>query len=623
MQSLRRKRSAIRNGRTARVLAGAALVLASGGAPVAATVVPEPGSTAREVEFAAAPGEAVVLYAFVAGRPLALGVGVVPAADEADGATVRAVLPPALEPVLGQTALALGTRDGLVELATPSELERLVGNVSEGAGALGIAVAIRPEPGGYGFAVADTRLEQGEDVGRGAPVSSGTRPARGYRELPPAPGAFLLVPNDCGNGAVPVVPTEGGVGTPVVLDAQLCDLLQAYDADDVIMLGRGGIFGRTTVLSGSFAVAEVEHIGAFAEPSRMRFLFGDGAQQAVPPLGSVSYPEGVWALKRTAIDPTYRTNYVFHPEIPGLFVEDDGYQGGPRCADPETFVDLKLRLDEDGCLRVRLPGNGTCLNDRISFRMAFRTPAYANVVVILPSTSAFGEWTWAIANSAILFPLNLALASSNCVAMFDSTTNELVICSGDGPIASFNPGSYVRIDFDPALHSVFTEIQGVIDDYDPSNGVEPSSPHTVFVTGVGNPSQRNYDWATVDQWLLETFDAFGDSVADGPARSAKIEVHMRGVGAQTYTDNISFGWDETTQVYDWGTRHIDLPTLGYQWIPGQEATLCFDLSELPDRFGSPIPHDIVERLEDDVLHVALTDDTDVDYLVLKVLRCTH
>lgn len=590
-----------------------------------------------EIELPAAPGEPVSVVAVVNGQPRVLGTASVPGASGPAISSFNVTLPGALEPLLSRTSLVLATRNEVVELAGPDELMVLTRDLAAPhSSSLELALGLRVLPGDYGGAgarLSGGRAPDGVDLDPSGPP----RASVGYRRVIEwsGTGASARLAGSgaaCGGGFVPIGDRAGGVGSRVVLAGSLCSLASSYDVEDVVMLGLGGIFGRATALTDSFVAAEVEHVGAFAEPTRLRFLFGEGEQHAIPPLGGVSYPEGAWGFRRQAGERRLRTDYLFEPDVAGLFADEetDGFQGMgvPLCGDPKTFVDLTLRIDPDGCLRVRLPGDGTCAGDRVSFRLAFSTPAFANVVVILPSTTGLSDWSWAVASPVILFPLNIVLGASNCVATYDASTREIVICSNDGPIAAFVPGSYVRITFDPTIHSVFTEIQGVIDGYDLSNGAEPSTPDPLFVDCSAAPP-RHYDSFTTNSCLRETFDNFGSSTTDGPPRSAGLEMHMKGVGAKTDTDAIRFGWvGENVNVpgegiFDWTTRHTDLPVLGYQWVPGQEATLCFDLSELPDRYGSPIPHNVVDRLSEDVFHVSTLDDSDIDYMVLKVLRCTH
>ena len=68
-------------------------------------------------------------------------------------------------------------------------------------------------------------------------------------------------------------------------------------------------------------------------------------------------------------------------------------------------------------------------------------------------------------------------------------------------------------------------------------------------------------------------------------------------------------------------RSIDIADLGYAWVPGQQATICFDLNSLPNTVGSGHEYvNVLESLVDGVLECYMQDDTMINYMHLKVRR---
>lgn len=419
-------------------------------------------------------------------------------------------------------------------------------------------------------------------------------------------------------------PKTGAVGTAVSIAGAGFDT-QTYAAEDVLVLGDGvgGFFGRATEVLQTGVEAEIIHTAKYALDQPVTVSFGKGHTGIFPNFGKIKFSEPARGWRRLASEPEAISSQPFAAQSENL------YQG---CGDPDYHVNLKFELDA-GELKLRLPSSssaGLCQGDTLALMMYFGTDDgekyFAELPLSDPLQGLSSELLWTVLGPELAGELeavmNLATVANPFLASYDLQTNEISITSQAGTINYLHQESILKIAFDPDHHTVFTEQAGEIDNF---VGIESSSPSPAFdsyVTAISpSQSKREYDQSGINSSLRETLDNFGV----GRARSARYEVRLHGDGSQTYTDHISLGWDElgppTGESLVYQIRLEDLPNTGYKWTPGQQTTLCFDLSALPRKDGSTVS--ILDELEDGVLDVRIDDDTSVDYMILKVLRCTN
>ncbi len=415
----------------------------------------------------------------------------------------------------------------------------------------------------------------------------------------------------------PVSPTTGDEGTAIQVTGDFSVEAAAYGAKDVLMEGAGtrGFLGRGTSLQPNAFGGDVVHVSPFPTSQKVLLHFGAGAEALIPSLdGVVLYPQPAWTWVETGASTSLSTTNSFQPTPSFIDLP---------CEEMPMEVDVRFRLDPaDGCLKARLPGAGTCSGDVLSYFVLFSTNS-GKVALTLPATSPTPNFAWGVASGYLTFPMNIQLASAGVVAGYDFLTQELTLCPLPGTvITGMAPSSYVRIRFDPTKHQEFEEIAGVDDDF--LGGIDLSSPSAAFSSFVAalipSQGQREYDdEGSCDRNLRETFDDFGSTSADGPVRMALYEVHINAYSCLTTTDSIVIGWDGAGAM-DWSEKMIQLDDLAMSWVPGQEATLCFNLNELPET-GQTTTRSILHRVESDVLDTYIQDDTEVDYIKLRVLRC--
>jgi len=156
---------------------------------------------------------------------------------------------------------------------------------------------------------------------------------------------------------------------------------------------------------------------------------------------------------------------------------------------------------------------------------------------------------------------------------------------------------------------------------------EPANPDvelaTLVTTCSGQPAVQ-YDEIpgegdiASNRWFAETIgDLF--FICDG-----RLEIHVRattGTGSMgTSDDRLSLQPQgmPCTPNYVWSEAFANLPESGGTWNPGQEATFCLDLDDLPASGGET---NVLYYMTSGTLRIAVDDDTGVDSIVLS--RCDH
>ena len=138
----------------------------------------------------------------------------------------------------------------------------------------------------------------------------------------------------------------------------------------------------------------------------------------------------------------------------------------------------------------------------------------------------------------------------------------------------------------------------------------------------------------MNQVLWDTLDFDGP----GTIRAACLEIRIKGLAAQTYTDFIILGWtgvapNSVEKHFDWNMSLNCIDEEGSSWAPGDDVVLRFDLSQLPvftncpnSQSSTTMPvltgtSSILHTLQDGRLEILVQDDTQVDYAKIRVLRC--
>jgi hypothetical protein len=312
------------------------------------------------------------------------------------------------------------------------------------------------------------------------------------------------------------------------------------------------------------------------------------------------------------------------------------------CNQPPTTIVQPFKLDPDGCVRAQLPGSGTAMNDRLGATLDLTVDGTTHFIYV-PLTTPIAKLAWNTAVNFLIFPLSIPLGSANCSITYAPLTREIVICPlGGSTIDAVGDLSGVTIDMDPSKHTVFTSGKGDRSNFvytllNPLDTAYPEPLYEQFIfDSIGaffglHPAMQ-YDEFVCDEWLYDSlphgltegvgYGNFGEKIANGEIRSAVLEIHMTGHDCETETDSIAF-WhgdsDPTPPWWEWGSSMIELADLSYQWLPGDEATLCFDLSALPNSDGS-LTSLLANLSLRDRIDWFVGDDTAVSYVELKVLR---
>ncbi|MEM7200755.1 MAG: hypothetical protein AAF628_10845 [Planctomycetota bacterium] len=90
-------------------------------------------------------------------------------------------------------------------------------------------------------------------------------------------------------------------------------------------------------------------------------------------------------------------------------------------------------------------------------------------------------------------------------------------------------------------------------------------------------------------------------------------------------DSISLGWNGLPYGagggFVWGEGMIELEALGRMWTPGNDITVCFDLSSMPDTVGGEtVYRNLLDELADGELEMYVQDDTAIDSITLTIVR---
>lgn len=167
---------------------------------------------------------------------------------------------------------------------------------------------------------------------------------------------------------------------------------------------------------------------------------------------------------------------------------------------------------------------------------------------------------------------------------------------------------------------VYTCIAGNADNFDTSDGSEPTDPSLYLLNNPGycySGALTQFDILPTNTCFIHTFDNCCWP-ANWKVVSASLEICLKGGTFITWTDSLHFKQNGTNL---WGislNNLISWQTSGADtfWNPGQSECFTLDLSNLP--LGGT---DILADLQSGFLDVVVADDTGVDYMILTVTVC--
>ncbi len=163
-------------------------------------------------------------------------------------------------------------------------------------------------------------------------------------------------------------------------------------------------------------------------------------------------------------------------------------------------------------------------------------------------------------------------------------------------------------------------------DKDNFTGPEPTTPGTGLATFLAtNPAvNHDFDRPTVNQWWGTTL-AF-NIPEPCYVLNAELCIHVRASNGGSANDGFALGdYDQDGRIYS--TTFTDLYTIAYpagdhSWDLGDEMTICLRLDSLPYNPTGPwFPLNILAALQDGDIDVFLQDDTEVDWLELRIETC--
>lgn len=167
---------------------------------------------------------------------------------------------------------------------------------------------------------------------------------------------------------------------------------------------------------------------------------------------------------------------------------------------------------------------------------------------------------------------------------------------------------------------VFRCVAGKQDNFDTSDGPEPTSPSLYLLNNPGycyNGGLTQFDVLPINTCFIHTLNNCCWP-ANWKVISAKLEICLKGGTYLTHTDSMHFRQNGTNL---WGislNNLISWKTSGADTVWSKLQSECFvlDLSNLP--LGGT---DILSDLEAGFLDVVVADDTGVDYMILTVEVC--
>jgi len=159
---------------------------------------------------------------------------------------------------------------------------------------------------------------------------------------------------------------------------------------------------------------------------------------------------------------------------------------------------------------------------------------------------------------------------------------------------------------------------GRMDDFDTTDGSEPSDPSPALLTAMQNCSLgpiTEFDIVPDNRCFGHTFEGCWPSCCDILV-GATLEIRLKAGPTIPQTDGLSFREDGTSL---WSMRISNLPGAGGTWVTGQMQTFILDLDNLPPDGNNTTS--VLSSMLDGDLDVFVQDDTAVDYIKLTVSAC--
>jgi len=193
------------------------------------------------------------------------------------------------------------------------------------------------------------------------------------------------------------------------------------------------------------------------------------------------------------------------------------------------------------------------------------------------------------------------------------------------PIPACEPDSVVCDDGTTSL--IIPYLAGLNDSFIlPVEVASPDPPLFTYITTCSAPgTPLQFDEIPGDagvpanSWLGHTFINLPVGIV-----GATLEFRARattGAGSGgTFNDHIAIVDSITgcAPVFAWQKRFENLPEAGGTWNPGQTATFCLDLTNLPTNAG---PVSVLSQLNSGRLSIRVDDDTGIDYMILTLAVC--
>lgn len=421
-------------------------------------------------------------------------------------------------------------------------------------------------------------------------------------------------------------PSSGGLGTTLGLAGSSFRNLASLPAD-FLVYGKGprGFLTRVSDVLDTGIVCKTTHHPHFPTSTPITVIPGKGASKQLstptgfPPLK----PIRVWSGKSSNGNTSTAT---FKPD---QIIPTAG------CSGPKYFVDYHPTLvNGEACFTF--PSDTIVTGDKLEFDIILSNAdgTLTRVTMIDADAITIGtSMNWSVFGLGLQGILQGSLDATLPSTPFNVTINGNTLCIGNtgNPVIGADLIGYVRVTFDPNQNLPKTVTQGVPDGFSTGNGVEAAQPDSAW-KGLMNawlgPVRHCVDY-DVNQFNVDFCDTMtGIKATPKVLRSAMLEVRIRGVAAETNTDAFAFGWNggpvNNGPWYPWSSKMISLATLNFAWTPGSDATLCFDLSELPTVDQNLVLTTLTnmlghQRLQNDALEVWIQDDTMVDYLKLTTV----
>lgn len=207
------------------------------------------------------------------------------------------------------------------------------------------------------------------------------------------------------------------------------------------------------------------------------------------------------------------------------------------------------------------------------------------------------------------------------VQTLPSTIAYLVTTTAGQVIQNLDFGNTRDSCFPPSVLQLVNQVGGVNDMFSTANGPEPSIPDPVDMAGICvNSPNHFFDSPQNNNCFGHTFTGFnpGDSCC---VIDAELCLRIRGSGSQPHTDVIQF---VENGVFVWGLSLNTLLSIATNGVDssfdvGDILDTCINLANLPP--GTVGITNVLAVLQDGDFSVVIQDDTEIDYLELRVTLC--